>query len=107
SSYLSCPRRSPLHPLFPYTTLFRSISPNVMGRVLHLHPLTVITVILAAGSIGGFLGILFAVPIYAVIKTTVVHFYQTYQESKTSDRKSTRLNSSHVSISYDVFCLKN
>ncbi|HLR02385.1 MAG TPA: AI-2E family transporter [Virgibacillus sp.] len=60
------------------------ISPNVMGRVLHLHPLTVITVILAAGSIGGFLGILFAVPIYAVIKTTVVHFYQTYQESKTS-----------------------
>src|SRR5699024_3615513 len=40
------------------------ISPNVMGRVLDLHPLTVITVILAAGSIAGFLGILFAVPFY-------------------------------------------
>src|SRR5690606_41113111 len=26
--------------------------------------------------------------------------------SKTSDRKSTRLNSSHVKISYAVFCLK-
>src|SRR5699024_12605041 len=26
--------------------------------------------------------------------------------SKTGDRKSTRLNSSHVSISYAVFCLK-
>src|SRR5207249_8766258 len=26
---------------------------------------------------------------------------------KTEDRKSTRLNSSHVSISYAVFCLKN
>lgn len=60
------------------------ISPNVMGRVLKLHPLTVITVILAAGSIGGFLGILFAVPFYAVIKTIVVHFYQTYQKSKKS-----------------------
>src|SRR5690625_2440296 len=24
-----------------------------------------------------------------------------------TDRKSTRLNSSHVAISYDVFCLKN
>src|SRR5699024_445566 len=60
------------------------ISPNVMGRVLHLHPLTVITVILAAGSIAGFLGILFAVPTYAVIKTIVTHFYQTYQDSKES-----------------------
>ncbi|MGM8366524.1 AI-2E family transporter [Virgibacillus sp. W0181] len=58
------------------------ISPNVMGRVLDLHPLTVITVILAAGSIAGFLGILFAVPFYAVIKTIVIHFYQTYQQSK-------------------------
>src|SRR5690349_24819901 len=28
------------------------------------------------------------------------------RESKSSDRKSTRLNSSHVEISYAVFCLK-
>src|SRR5262245_64489335 len=27
-------------------------------------------------------------------------------ESKVQDRKSTRLNSSHLGISYDVFCLK-
>lgn len=58
------------------------ISPNVMGRALDLHPLTVITVILAAGSIAGFLGILFAVPFYAVIKTIIIHFYQTYVDSK-------------------------
>ncbi|MEU2323763.1 AI-2E family transporter [Micrococcus luteus] len=58
------------------------ISPNVMGRALDLHPLTVITVILAAGSIAGFLGILFAVPFYAVIKTIILHFYQTYVDSK-------------------------
>src|SRR5690625_2660470 len=62
------------------------ISPNVMGRVLKLHPLTVITVILAAGSIGGFLGILFAVPLYAIIKTIFMHFYQTYQESKANKK---------------------
>ncbi|WP_430790067.1 AI-2E family transporter [Virgibacillus flavescens] len=54
------------------------ISPNVMGRALQLHPLTVITIILAAGSIAGFLGILFAVPFYAVVKTIIVHFYHTY-----------------------------
>nr|WP_217586354.1 AI-2E family transporter [Lentibacillus saliphilus] len=58
------------------------ISPNVMGRALSLHPLTVITVILAAGSIAGFIGILFAVPLYAVIKTIIVHFYKTYEASK-------------------------
>lgn len=58
------------------------ISPNVMGRVLALHPLTVITVILAAGGIAGFLGILFAVPFYAIIKTIFVHFYKTFEHSQ-------------------------
>nr|WP_090872566.1 AI-2E family transporter [Oceanobacillus limi] len=58
------------------------ISPNIMGRVLALHPLTVITVILAAGSIAGFIGILFAVPFYAIVKTIIVHFYDTYADSK-------------------------
>lgn len=57
------------------------ISPNIMGKVLKLHPLTVITVILAAGAIGGFLGILFAVPAYAVAKTIVIHFYQIYTKN--------------------------
>jgi predicted PurR-regulated permease PerM len=58
------------------------ISPNIMGQVLHLHPLTIITVILAAGSIAGFLGILFAVPVYAVIRTVIIHFYETYRDNK-------------------------
>lgn len=58
------------------------ISPNVMGQALNLHPLTIITVILAAGSIAGFIGILFAVPFYAVIRTIIVHFYDTYVDSQ-------------------------
>lgn len=62
------------------------ISPNVMGRALQLHPLTIITVILAAGSIAGFLGILFAIPFYAVVKTIIVHFYQTYVKAQ-DDKK--------------------
>lgn len=61
------------------------ISPNVMGRALNMHPLTIITVILAAGSIAGFIGILFAVPFYSVIKTIIVHFYGTYRDSKSND----------------------
>lgn len=54
------------------------ISPNIMGKVLKLHPLTVITIILVAGAIFGFLGILFAVPAYAVAKTIIMHFYDIY-----------------------------
>src|SRR5699024_11806535 len=32
--------------------------------------------------------------------------FQSFQKRNQIDRKSTRLNSSHVSISYAVFCLK-
>src|SRR5699024_11393524 len=36
---------------------------------------------------------------------SIIDTYQTFL-NKLEDRKSTRLNSSHVSISYAVFCLK-
>ncbi|WP_369693698.1 AI-2E family transporter [Lentibacillus sp. CBA3610] len=62
------------------------VSPNVMGKALHLHPLTVITVVLAAGSIGGFLGMLFAIPFYAVVKTIISHFYETYQDAQRDEK---------------------
>ncbi|TBW68083.1 AI-2E family transporter, partial [Staphylococcus epidermidis] len=42
------------------------ITPNVMGKSLSMHPLTIIVVILAAGDLGGFTLILIAVPLYAV-----------------------------------------
>ena len=45
------------------------ITPNVMGKSLSIHPLTIIVVILAAGDLGGFTLILIAVPLYAVLKT--------------------------------------
>lgn len=52
------------------------VTPNVMGKSLDIHPLTVITVILAAGNILGFVGILLGVPIYAVIKVIVINVYE-------------------------------
>ncbi|WP_347862135.1 AI-2E family transporter [Salimicrobium sp. PL1-032A] len=58
------------------------ISPNIMGKALHIHPLTIITVVLAAGSLAGFLGLLFAIPTYAVIKATIAHFYQEWRDRK-------------------------
>src|SRR5690349_23491678 len=41
----------------------------------------------------------------AVIGTTLSAYLYTWQSNQ-EDRKSTRLNSSHVEISYAVFCLK-
>ncbi|KKB40132.1 AI-2E family transporter [Bacillus thermotolerans] len=52
------------------------ISPNVMGKALHIHPLTVITLILAAGNIAGLWGIILAIPTYAALKTIVVNLYE-------------------------------
>ncbi|MFD2923500.1 AI-2E family transporter [Halobacillus naozhouensis] len=58
------------------------VSPNVMGKALNIHPLTVITVILAAGSLAGFLGLLFAIPTYALVKTVITHFYHEWLENR-------------------------
>ncbi len=52
------------------------ITPNVMGQSLKLHPLTVITVVLAAGNIGGFIGMLIAIPTYAVLKVIVMNIWR-------------------------------
>ena len=45
---------------------------------------------------------------YTVEKVLDLHGYkdQSNYDSSDSDRKSTRLNSSHANISYAVFCLK-
>src|SRR5437868_8725332 len=76
-------RRPPISTLFPYTTLFRSIKGTANLRQVDKGALTGITI----STIMRFVLFLAAVGVL-------------------SDRKSTRLNSSHVSISYAVFCLK-
>src|SRR5699024_12784912 len=44
-------------------------------------------------------------PLQLITGRTIYHFH-TRTKTGRADRKSTRLNSSHVSISYAVFCLK-
>ncbi|WP_142826684.1 AI-2E family transporter [Planococcus soli] len=56
------------------------ITPNIMGNALNVHPLTVITLILAAGNIAGIWGIILAVPFYAVVKTVITNFYSKRKE---------------------------
>jgi predicted PurR-regulated permease PerM len=54
------------------------ITPNVMQRVVKLHPAAVMLALLAGGTIGGFFGLLMAVPTAAVIKILVGHLWRTY-----------------------------
>src|SRR5690242_20827603 len=79
------PSRPRTTTLFPYTTLFRSFSTK-LWEFLALEDFKFL--ILLCNSLVLFHGRLFDLAIH------------------TSDRKSTRLNSSHMSISYAVFCLK-
>jgi predicted PurR-regulated permease PerM len=64
------------------------ITPNVMGKTLEIHPLTVITIILAAGNIAGFLGIIVAIPTYAVGKAIVKNIYSARQDIKNAATKT-------------------
>src|SRR5256885_12633462 len=75
-------RRPPRSTLFPYTTLFRSRS-NARACI--------------GGETGGIL---------AGRTVGWTWRWMTPQAAAAQDRKSTRLNSSHLVISYAVFCLK-
>ncbi|MEI3613228.1 AI-2E family transporter [Pseudogracilibacillus sp. SO30301A] len=64
------------------------ITPNIMGKTLKIHPLTIITILFAAGSLAGFLGILLAVPGYAVGKAIVSNIYGKRKEIKETANKT-------------------
>src|SRR5690349_23578698 len=90
--FLFLTRRLPSSTLFPYTTLFRSSPPTVFGPGQMTVAYSISSDILAR-VIDGFLS--------PTRKASLPE-----SEIKSRDRKSTRLNSSHVEISYAVFCLK-
>src|SRR5262245_63110654 len=93
----------PRHTLFPYTTLFRScwvaFCPLILAAVL-------------ARFYKAFTGFYppLAGPNGAVPKVSIWHAHlnvgMKWSVYPMPDRKSTRLNSSHLGISYAVFCLK-
>ncbi|MGW8958348.1 AI-2E family transporter [Paenibacillus sp. NPDC055715] len=56
------------------------ISPQIMGKSLRVHPITIIFVILTAGNLFGVVGIILAVPGYAVLKVIVTHLFNFFKE---------------------------
>ncbi|ETT44171.1 AI-2E family transporter [Paenibacillus sp. FSL P4-0338] len=55
------------------------ISPQIMGKSLKIHPITIIFVIIFAGKMFGVLGIILAVPGYAVLKVVMTHIFQWFR----------------------------
>lgn len=68
------------------------ISPQVMGKKLEIHPLTIISLLLAAGRIGGILGLIIAVPVYAVMKVIAQHSYRLWKLRKEKSMKDKIIN---------------
>lgn len=58
------------------------IYPNVIGRNLKIHPMTIIIILLSAGNIWGLPGMILGVPTYAIIRTIVIFVYNIYQLKK-------------------------
>src|SRR5690242_21403001 len=82
-------RRPPRSTLFPYTTLFRSDEKMILSATAEIE---------GEAALGE-----------AAKEKRISAFHLVKDGSEFSlwkDRKSTRLNSSHMSISYAVFCLK-
>src|SRR5690606_41630438 len=95
-------RQSPCLNLFPYTTLFRSrLVVGSQARILYADAAGRIMIAsafndaIASGIISG-----------PIVIGRDHHDVSGTDSPFREDRKSTRLNSSHVKISYAVFCLK-
>src|SRR3712207_7209716 len=94
-------RRPPRSTLFPYTTLFRSITESLLQGVAF--PLYVI---LPEGNSAWYNADVAAELAEAGGAGMATDDRRAEAISILTDRKSTRLNSSHANISYAVFCLK-
>ncbi|HCV7948876.1 TPA: AI-2E family transporter [Staphylococcus aureus] len=55
------------------------ISPNIMGKTLKIHPLTIIFILLCAGKLLGIVGVILAIPGYAILKVLVTHLFQLFK----------------------------
>lgn len=55
------------------------ISPNVMGKTMKIHPLTIIIVLLVAGNLFGLVGVILGIPGYAILKVIVQYLYEKFK----------------------------
>lgn len=57
----------------------RLISPLVLGNQLAIHPVTILFVLLTAGNLFGFFGVVLGVPAYAALKVVITNIFNWYK----------------------------
>ena len=57
----------------------RILSPLVMGNKMEMHPVTTILLLIGASSVWGLWGVIFGIPIYAILKIIVSRVYNYYR----------------------------
>lgn len=55
------------------------ISPQIMGKSLRIHPITIIFVLLTAGSLFGVVGVILGIPGYALLKVLFTHLFKLFK----------------------------
>ncbi|MEI6602488.1 MAG: AI-2E family transporter [Clostridia bacterium] len=55
------------------------IFPNLIGKQLNIHPLTIILIFLGAAALFGFIGMLIIIPVYAVLKLLISGAFKIYK----------------------------
>src|SRR5256885_6583274 len=98
-------RRPPRSTLFPYTTLFRSEPGTVLGPLVSPVPEACGQMVACGEEEDGGKGVVVLLELEQA-DGTILRGRDLSDQLWTGDRKSTRLNSSHLVISYAVFCLK-
>jgi len=61
------------------------LSPLIVGRSLKMHPLLIIFSILIGGEVAGIMGLILAVPVVAIIKTTILQAFHVFQTQDLND----------------------
>jgi predicted PurR-regulated permease PerM len=61
------------------------LSPLIVGKSLHMHPLVIMLSLFAGGEIGGILGMILAVPIVAILKVGLIHIRNYFGKRKAED----------------------
>ncbi|MFO7316202.1 MAG: AI-2E family transporter [Bacilli bacterium] len=56
------------------------ITPNIMGSSLKIHPITIIFVLLTAGSLFGVAGVVLGIPGYAILKVLVSYLFELFKK---------------------------
>jgi predicted PurR-regulated permease PerM len=49
------------------------LSPMIVGKSLHMHPLFIMGALIIGGETGGVIGMIVAVPVLAIIKVAFLH----------------------------------